>query len=70
MKSTIYILGEAYDSRQTIVEDYDISYSTVQNWNTRGILPAKRVKIGKTTYYCRTQLEANLLKIGGHHAPL
>jgi DNA-binding transcriptional MerR regulator len=59
MKKTIELQGMIYDTGQIIIERYGISPMTVWRWERRGLLPPP-IKLGRTKYYERREVEARL----------
>jgi predicted DNA-binding transcriptional regulator AlpA len=59
MNETIELQGVIYDTGQIIIERYGISAMTLWRWTKRGLLP-QPIRIGRTKYYERQEVEARL----------
>ena len=61
MKGTIVLSGETYDSGGLLRDRYGLSAMTVYRWTKVGLLP-QPIKLGRTTYSPRTEVENRLSK--------
>jgi hypothetical protein len=59
MKGTIELAGRIYDCRDLLRDRYGLSEMTIYRWTKRGLLPPP-VKLGRTHYYLRDEVEARL----------
>ena len=61
MKETIVLNGRTYDSGSVLGDRYGLSPMTIYRWTKRGFLP-QPIKLGRTNYYPRSEVEDSLIK--------
>lgn len=61
MKTTIMLSGRCYDSGCALRHRYGLSPMTIYRWTKGGLLP-QPIKLGRTNYYPRNEVEARLSK--------
>ncbi len=61
MKRTIVLRGHRYDSSSLLQDRYGLSPMTVYRWTKDGFLP-QPIKLGRTNYYSRCEVEDRLSK--------
>jgi DNA-binding transcriptional MerR regulator len=59
MKETIELSGQVYDSGDLLRDRYGLSEMTIYRWTKRGLLPPP-IRLGRTNYYARNEVEARL----------
>ena len=59
MRETIELGGLPYDSGMLLRDRYGLSPMTVYRWTKKGLLPPP-IRLGRTNYYCRNDVEARL----------
>lgn len=61
MKRSIVLSGLTYDSGGLLRDRYGLSPMTLYRWTKGGFLP-QPIKLGRTNYYPRTEVEDRLSK--------
>lgn len=61
MKETIELSGQVYDCGDLLRDRYGLSEMTIYRWTKRGLLPPP-VRLGRTNYYPRREVEARLTR--------
>jgi predicted DNA-binding transcriptional regulator AlpA len=67
MKETIVLGGKTYDSGGLLQDRYGLSPMTVYRWTKEGFLP-QPIKLGRTNYYPRDEVEDRLSKGTDSHS--
>jgi DNA-binding transcriptional MerR regulator len=61
VKETIELSGQVYDSGDLLRDRYGLSEVTIYRWTKRGLLPPP-IRLGRTNYYARDEVEARLTR--------
>lgn len=61
MKTTIVLSGRTYDSGGLLRNRFGLSAMTLYRWTKDGFLP-QPIKLGRTNYYPRSEVEDRLSK--------
>jgi len=61
MKRSIVLSGQTYDSGGLLRDRYGLSAMTLHRWAKDGLLP-RPIKLGRTNYYPRSEVEDRLSK--------
>ena len=59
MKDTIELSGQVYDCGDLLRDRYGLSEVTIYRWTKRGLLPPP-IRLGRTNYYARDEVQARL----------